>query len=104
VEGTDAVNMNQFDAHRAQVGLEFERQDGRIDRISAMAVAMATMTGSAAGNPNKNRLAIGVGNHGGANALSVGYQQAFNERVTVTLGGAFSGSESSAGGGISIGW
>jgi hypothetical protein len=36
--------------------------------------------------------------------LSVGYQRAVSDRAAVTIGGAFSGQEKSAGVGVGFGW
>ncbi|UHQ25167.1 YadA C-terminal domain-containing protein [Lysobacter sp. 5GHs7-4] len=62
------------------------------------------MATSAAGIHTKNRVAVGAGFQNGEQALSIGYQRAISERATVTFGGAFSSSESSAGVGLGFGW
>ena len=53
---------------------------------------------------NGGTLGIGVGFQNGAAALSLGYQRALSDRATVTLGGAFSGDDSSVGAGVGFGW
>ena len=45
-----------------------------------------------------------AGFQGGEQAVSIGYQRAISDRATVTVGGAFSDSESSAGVGMGFGW
>jgi hypothetical protein len=47
---------------------------------------------------------VGVGFSGGEEAMSIGYQRAFSDRATMTVGGAFSDSESSVGVGVGFGW
>jgi autotransporter adhesin len=62
------------------------------------------MATSTAGIRTRNRVGVGVGFQGGERALSVGYQRAVSERAAVTIGGAFSGKEKSAGVGVGFGW
>ena len=45
-----------------------------------------------------------MGYQEGEQALSIGYQRAIGERTTLTLGGAFSGEESTVGAGLGFGW
>ena len=66
-----------------------------------LGVGMATST---AGLRTQNRLGVGVGFQGGQTAMSIGYQRARSDRATVTLGGAFSGDDTSVGVGAGIGW
>jgi len=125
-QATDAVNKSQLDdgvaratrytdAHyttladafadyRSDIDDRFRQQDRRIDRQGAMNAAMLNMATSAAGIRTDNRLGVGVGFQRGASALSIGYQRAFGERATVTLGGAFGGGESALGVGAGLGW
>ena len=65
---------------------------------------MANMTASAAGVRAKNRMAIGVGNYRGENALSFGYQRALSDKAVITFGGAFNGDDTSVGAGAALGW
>ena len=99
-----AVWNDTFAHYQQQVDLRFDQTDARIDRSGAMQTAMAQMTASAAGIRTLNRMAVGVGAQNGKTALSVGYQRAIGERAAFTIGGAFSGNESSAGVGYGIGW
>ena len=69
-----------------------------------MSAAMLNMATSAAGVRTENRVGVGVGFQGGESALSVGYQRAFGDRATVTVGGAFSSDDSSVGVGAGFGW
>jgi autotransporter adhesin len=81
-----------------------DRQDRRIARVGAMSAAMANMTASAAGVRSANRIAVGVGNYRGANALALGYQRALSDRAVITFGGAFDGEDSQLGAGAAFGW
>ncbi|MGO1003152.1 YadA-like family protein [Lysobacter sp. CA196] len=89
---------------REDMNWRFNKQDERIDKIGAMTSAMVQMSASAAGLRTQNRIAVGAGFQGGEQALSIGYQRAISDRATVTVGGAFSDSESSAGVGVGFGW
>ena len=99
VAPTEAVNRLRDD-----MNWRFAKQDTRIDKMGAMTAAMVQMSASAAGLRTQNRLAVGAGFQGGQQALSIGYQRAISDRATVTLGGAFSDSESSVGVGGAFGW
>ncbi|KWS02253.1 yadA-like C-terminal region family protein [Lysobacter capsici AZ78] len=96
---TEAVNRLRDD-----MNWRFNKQDQRIDRMGAMTSAMVQMSASAAGLRTTNRVAVGAGFQGGEQALSIGYQRAISDRATVTVGGAFSDSESSVGIGAGFGW
>lgn len=128
--GTDAVNLRQLNAANERMlsqansytdqavqsalksvddmGQRLQRRidgvDQRVDRMGAMNSAMTNMAVSAAGLRTQNRFGAGYGYSGGEQALSIGYQRAVSERITVTVSGAFSGSENSVGTGIGIGW
>jgi trimeric autotransporter adhesin len=52
----------------------------------------------------ENRVAVGAGFSGGESALAIGYQRALSDRASLTLGGAFTDNESSAGIGFGYGW
>ena len=95
---------DDFEAFRGQVDQRFNQQDRRIDRQGAMSSAMLNMATSTAGIRTRNRVGVGVGFQGGERALSVGYQRAVSDRAAVTIGGAFSGQEKSAGVGVGFGW
>jgi autotransporter adhesin len=95
---------DQFVQFQQQVDVRFAKTEARIDRSGAMQTAMAQMTASAAGTRTVNRVAVGVGAQNGKAALSVGYQRAIGDRAALTIGGAFSGGERSAGFGYGIGW
>ena len=62
------------------------------------------MATSAAGIRTQNRVGVGVGFQNGESALSVGYQRAISDRAVITVGGAFSGDETSVGLGAGFGW
>lgn len=79
-------------------------QNKRIDRTGAMGAAMLNMATSTAGLKTRNRIGFGAGIQGSENAVSIGYQLAIDVNATVTIGGAFSGEESSGGFGFGLGW
>nr|CCP39353.1 Adhesin yadA [Xanthomonas translucens pv. translucens DSM 18974] len=95
---------DSFDVLRGDVAARLRDQDRRIDRQGAMSAAMLNMATSAAGIRTQNRVGAGVGFQNGESALSVGYQRAFSDRATLTIGGAFSGDDSSVGIGAGFGW
>jgi autotransporter adhesin len=99
-----AAPMAAIDDLRGEMGSRLREQDQRIDKMGAMNAAMLNMATSAAGIRTPNRMAVGVGWSGSEQALSVGYQRAFSDRMTMTVGGAFSDDESSAGVGVGFGW
>ena len=122
---TDAVNLRQMQTAQAATLTEakaytdqrmqamsdrftdydrrLEHQDTRIDRMGAMSAAMMSMSVNAAqSRSDRGRLAAGAGWHNGENALSLGYARNINDRISISLGGAFSSDESSAGIGFGI--
>lgn len=115
----DAVNLRQLNASFAQamaaptaaindlrlyVDDRFRVQDERIDQMGAMSSATANATASLAGIRTPNRVAVGAGFSGGESAVSVGYQRVISDRAAITISGAFSGDDSSAGIGFGFGW
>jgi len=96
--------MAAIDDLRTEVSDRFRDTDSRIEKMGAMNAAMLNMATSAAGIRTPNRMAVGIGVSGGEQALSLGYQRAFSDRLTMTVGGAFSDDESSAGVGVGFGW
>src|SRR5690606_4826063 len=95
---------DQFTAYQGEVRERFREQDRRIDKQGAMGAAMLNMATSAAGIRTQNRVGVGVGFQNGESALSVGYQRAISDRGVITIGGAFSGDESTVGRGAGFGW
>jgi autotransporter adhesin len=95
---------DQFTSFQGEVDHRFREQDRRIDRQGAMGAAMLNMATSAAGIRTQNRVGVGVGFQNGESALSVGYQRAISDRAVITVGGAFSGDETSVGLGAGFGW
>jgi len=93
-----------FTAFQGEVDHRFREQDRRIDRQGAMGAAMLNMATSAAGIRTQNRVGVGVGFQNGESALSIGYQRAISDRAVITVGGAFSGDETSVGLGAGFGW
>jgi autotransporter adhesin len=125
VAATDAVNLRQMQAAQAatlnearaytdqrmqalsdqfvELDARIDRQDTRIDRVGAMSSAMMSMSINAAqGRSDRGRLAAGAGWQNGENALSVGYARNIGDRVSISLGGAFSSDDTSAGIGFGI--
>ncbi|MBJ7517918.1 MAG: YadA-like family protein, partial [Stenotrophomonas sp.] len=85
------------------VDQRLRQQDRRIDRQGAMGSAMMNMAINAAGSRSpRGRVAVGAGWQNGEQALSVGYGKQVGERASFSLGGAFSGSDRSAGVGFGI--
>jgi autotransporter adhesin len=94
---------DSFDTFRGEVDRRFQQQDRRIDKQGSMSSAMLNMAMNASGSQSpRGRVAAGVGFQGGERALSVGYAKRIGERVSFSLGGAFSGSEKSAGMGFGV--
>jgi len=99
----NALN-DSFDVFKGEVDRRFHDIDRRLDKEGAMTSAMVNMAASAAGINTPNRVGVGVGFKSGERALSVGYQRALGDRAALTIGGAFSGNEKSAGMGLGFGW
>ncbi|PPJ44878.1 adhesin, partial [Rhizobium sp. KAs_5_22] len=57
---------------------------------------------SAYAKPGRGRLAVGAGFQDGESGLAIGYGRRINENVSVSIGAAFSGSESSGGVGFGV--
>jgi hypothetical protein len=88
---------------RSDVWNRFDQQDQRIDRMGAMGAAMLNMATNAAGSRSANgRIAVGAGWQNGKSALSVGYARPIGDRASFSIGGAFSGSDQSAGVGFGL--
>jgi autotransporter adhesin len=92
---------DQFVQFQNQVDKRFAQTDRRIDRIGAMGSAMTHMAVNAAnGSSAKGRFAIGVGAQGNQGAVSIGYGKRVGSRGSFTVGGSYSGGETSAGAGF----
>ncbi len=110
IQGTDAVNLQQMDdrfkAEHDWSNSRFQSMDKRIDRMGAISAAYAGMAINTAGLSGDNRLGAGIGSQNGRSALAVGYQRILGEKknVSVSLGGAFSGSDQSVSAGAGISW
>jgi hypothetical protein len=129
IEDTDAANLGQvkeaatqavstanaytdakFDVLNAdlqnfkgEVSARFERMDQRIDRIGAISAASTQMAIGLGGvQAGEGRIGAGVGFQNSRSALSVGYAQGVSDRVRVSVGTAFSGSESNYGAGVGV--
>lgn len=100
VLGVDLAGFGRrLDSVEARLGA----QDQRISRLGALSAAMTQMTANAMGTQNaRGRLSIGAGWYGGEKAVSVGYGRKLGTRLSMTLGGAFSASERSAGVGFGV--
>ena len=57
---------------------------------------------AAGATSSRGRLAVGAGVQGGQSALSLGYATQVGDRSHISVGGAFSGSENSAGVGFGV--
>ena len=110
VRPNDAVNVQQMDdrfkAERDFTEGRFQVLDKRLDRMAATSAAYAGMAMNTAGLSGDNRVGAGVGAQNGRTALAVGYQRILGEKknISVSLGGAFSGSEKSVSGGAGFSW
>ncbi len=110
VRATDAVNVQQmedrFKAEREYTDRRFTQLDRRLDRMGAISAAYAGMAINTAGLSGDNRIGAGVGAQNGRSALAVGYQRILGEKrnVSVSLGGAFSGSDQSLSAGAGFSW
>lgn len=107
---TDAVNVGQmedrFQAERDWSNSRFQAIDKRFDRMGAISAAYAGMALNTAGLNGDNRVGAGVGAQNGRTALAVGYQRIVGEKknMSVSLGGAFSGSDQSVSAGAGFSW
>ncbi|NUS61537.1 MAG: YadA C-terminal domain-containing protein, partial [Lysobacter sp.] len=99
-----AAPMTAVNNLRGEMNKRFDETDERIDQMGAMNAAMLNMATSAAGVNQVNRLGVGAGFSNGQSALSLGYQRLVNDHTTITVGGAFTDDEASAGVGVGIGW
>lgn len=110
VRPTDAVNVQQMDdrfkAEREYTDGRFNAMDTRLDRMGAISAAYAGMAINTAGLSGDNRVGAGVGSQNGRSALAVGFQRILGEKknVSVSLGGAFSGSDQSVSAGAGFSW
>lgn len=94
---------NALDDFKSEVRQKFEHVEGRLSRLGAMSAAQTQMAINASGaTTQRGRVAAGVGLQNGKSALAVGYSSRINERVSLSVGGAFSGSERNAGVGIGV--
>ncbi|HEY9256244.1 MAG TPA: YadA-like family protein [Stenotrophomonas sp.] len=94
---------DQFSGLGSQIERRLQLQDKRIDRQGAMGSAMMNMSINAANSRSaRGRVAAGVGWQNGETALSVGYAKSIGERASVSIGGAFSGDDRSAGVGFGV--
>ncbi|WP_082563422.1 YadA-like family protein [Pseudoxanthomonas sp. Root65] len=92
-----------FSVFRSEIDTRIQGQDQRISRNGAMNAAMSQMAINASGTRSpRGRLAAGAGFQDGEKALSIGYAKPIGERASFSLGGAFSGSERSAGVGFGM--
>lgn len=98
--GGDFASFDRrIDSLEARMG----SQDVRISRLGAVSAAMTQMTANAMGTRSaRGRLSIGAGWYGGQSAVSLGYGRKLGSRMSMTLGGAFSASERSAGVGFGV--
>lgn len=82
----------------------FDMVETRLDRMGAMNSAMALMTASAAGVPQQNRVAVGVGFSGGEKAIAAGFQRQFDNGAVATFGVSYAGGDTAAGMGFGFGF
>jgi autotransporter adhesin len=82
----------------------FRTVNNRVDSVGAMGAAMAQMAFSTQGINSPNRLGVGVGGYHNQAALAVGYSRQISSHASLTFGAAVSGSETSGGMGLGVGW
>ena len=99
-----AAWSDSFTQFRDGVEQRFARMDERLDRMGAMSGAMGAAAINTAGLPGRNRVGVGVGTQGGRHALAVGYQRLVTPNASVSLSGAFSGSDRSVSAGAGFSW
>lgn len=106
VTESNAYTDTRFDVLQDDFNQRFEVMDGRIDRMAALSGAYSGMAMNTAGLEGKNRVGAGIGAQGGKAALAVGYQRLVGtmNNVSVSIGGAFSGSEKSVSAGAGFSW
>ncbi len=112
--GTDAVNLDQLQSGMRQTlgqanaytDQAFSRLDRKINSAGAASAALGIMAGTAAGNSlsGRNRIAVGTAGYNGRAAIALGYQRTISDRMNMTVGVSFSGSERVVGAAISYGW
>jgi autotransporter adhesin len=97
---------DRFKAEREYTDRRFTQLDRRLDRMGAISAAYAGMAINTAGLSGDNRIGAGVGAQNGRSALAVGYQRILGEKrnVSVSLGGAFSGSDQNLSAGAGFSW
>ncbi len=106
VKDANSYTDTRFDQLQGEFNDRFEVLDGRIDRMAALSGAYAGMAMNTAGLAGKNRVGAGVGAQNGKTALAVGYQRIVGSKnnASVSIGGAFSGSEKSVTAGAGFSW
>ncbi|MCI1140276.1 YadA-like family protein [Stenotrophomonas maltophilia] len=105
-ESERELTDSRFASEREWANSRFRSIDKRIDRMGAISAAYAGMAMNTAGLNGDNRLGAGIGSQGGRKALAVGYQRILGERknASLSLGGAFSGSDRSISAGAGVSW
>ncbi|WP_428710294.1 YadA-like family protein [Stenotrophomonas sp.] len=105
-ESERELTNSRFAAEREWTDSRFRSIDRRIDRMGAISAAYAGMAINTAGLNGDNRLGAGIGSQGGRKALAVGYQRILGEKknASLSLGGAFSGSDRSISAGAGVSW
>lgn len=89
---------------RREVDDRFRTVNNRLDSVGAMGTAMSQMAFSTQGIDSPNRLGVGVGGYHNQAAVAVGYSRQLSSRASLTFGAAVSGSETSGGVGLGVGW
>ncbi|WP_430539371.1 YadA-like family protein [Luteibacter jiangsuensis] len=100
----DVVSGGAFDEYKRTVDRRFSNLSDRLNKVGAMGAAMSQMAFSTQGVNGDNRLGVGVGGYKGQGALSVGYSRSLSSNASLTFGAAVSGSETSGGVGVGVGW
>ena len=94
---------DQFSDLTQDIDRRFSEQDKHLDKMGAMSSAMMSMAINAANTHSpRGRVAVGAGWQNGESALSVGYAKPIGDRASISIGGAFTDDEQSAGVGFGI--
>jgi autotransporter adhesin len=89
---------------RSEMNDRFRTVNNRLDAVGAMGTAMSQMAFSTQGIDSPNRLGVGLGGYHNQAALAVGYSRQLSSHASLTFGAAVSGSETSGGVGLGVGW
>ena len=105
INGTDAVNMNQYNSLQNRVNANNQSMN---NNVNALKYGVAGVT-AAANIPGLNKdqdfnIGMGVGGYQGFGAMAVGANMRVYDNITAKVTGSTGGGQTSGGVGLSIGW